>query len=114
MKCGYRKDKLKQIVDKVNSENMTKADNTKSKTSSTLTLVVPYFKEINKLKCQRIPEVTMPGKPGPLRASPLISLRMCMPGVVLVILKSLESDTAHSHRSSATPEQSARALALKH
>ncbi len=50
VKCGYRRDKLKQITDKLNSESMTEADNTKSKTSSTLTLVVPYFKEINKLK----------------------------------------------------------------
>ena len=48
MKCGYQREKLINLVAKLNREDGT--DNTKSMSTSTLVLVIPFFKEISELK----------------------------------------------------------------
>ena len=44
MKCGYQREKLINLVAKLNKEDGT--DNTKSMSTSTLVLLIPIFKEI--------------------------------------------------------------------
>ena len=48
MKCGYCRDKLNQFVEKLGQDGH--ADKSKGKSSSTLALVVLYFKELDQLK----------------------------------------------------------------
>ena len=48
VKCGYQREKLINLVAKLNREDET--DNTKSMSTSTLVLVIPFFKEIGELK----------------------------------------------------------------
>ena len=48
MKCGYQREKLNNLVAKLNRKDGT--DNTKSMSTSTLALVIPFFKEIGELK----------------------------------------------------------------
>ena len=48
VKCGYQREKLINLVAKLNREDGT--DNTKSMSTSTLVLVIPFFKEIGELK----------------------------------------------------------------
>ena len=44
VKCGYQREKLINLVAKLNREDGT--DNTKSMSTSTLVLVIPFFKEM--------------------------------------------------------------------
>ena len=48
VKCGYQREKLINLVVKLNREDET--DNTKSMSTSTLVLVIPFFKEMGELK----------------------------------------------------------------
>ena len=48
VKCGYQREKLINLFAKLNREDGT--DNTKSMSTSTLVLVIPFFKEIGELK----------------------------------------------------------------
>ena len=48
VKCGYQRKKLINLVAKLNREDGT--DNTKSMSTSTLVLMIPFFKEIGELK----------------------------------------------------------------
>ena len=47
VKCGYQREKLINLVAKLNREDGT--DNTKSMSTSNLILVIPFFKEIGEL-----------------------------------------------------------------
>ena len=48
LKCGYKQDKLDKLVEKVVRNGGS--DKIKTKSSATLTLIVPYFAELNQLK----------------------------------------------------------------
>ena len=48
LKCGYKQDKLNKLVEKVVRNGGS--DKIKTKSSANLTLIVPYFAELNQLK----------------------------------------------------------------
>ena len=48
VKCRYHREKLNNLVAKLNKDDGT--ENTKNMSTSTLALVIPFFKEIGELK----------------------------------------------------------------